>query len=158
MTKGYTNVYWFTGGIPEWRYFNYPLLINTYWSTIKVKKISPQAFASLAADNKYFLLDVRPLEFSRNNSFIKNSVQCPVIYLEKYYKYIPKDCEIILSDWAMISATNAAKFLISKGYQVKGVLKGGIERWIAEKRPVDARPPEPAPFSFTWKYSGNACR
>ena len=134
------------------------MLMNTAWSKIKVKKISPQAFAMLAADKKYFILDVRPLEFSRNNSFIPGAVHCPVVYLNKYYKEIPKECEVILSDWAMISATNAAKFLTSKGYRVKGVLKGGIERWIAEKRPVDARPPESDSFSFTWKYSGNSCR
>ena len=132
--------------------------MNTSWSKIKVNKISPVSFALLAAAGKYFILDVRPLEFSRNNSFIKESVHCPLVYLDKYYKEIPKNCELILADWAMISATNAAKFLISKGYRVKGVLKGGIERWITEKRPVDARLPESTPFSFTWKYSGDACR
>lgn len=132
--------------------------IDATWSKIKVNKLTPQDFAALTADNKYFILDIRPLEFSRNNSFIYGAVHCPLVYLEKYYKNIPQECEIILSDWAMISATNAAKFLTSKGYRVKGVLKGGIERWISEERPVDARPPEPVPFSFTWKYSGKACR
>jgi rhodanese-related sulfurtransferase len=134
------------------------MLTNQKWTTIKIRKISPDSFAALAASNKFFLLDVRPLEFSRNNSFIKGAVHCPLVYLEKYYSEIPKECKIILADYAMISATNAAKFLITKGYNVKGVLKGGIERWISEKKPVEERLPEPVPFSFTWKNSWDACR
>ncbi len=151
-------MYRFTGGVPEWRYFNYPILTNQEWTTIKVRKISPDTFAALAASNRFFVLDVRPLEFSSNNSFIKEAVHCPLVYLEKYYHEIPDNCKIIIADWAMISATNAAKFLISKGYTVKGVLKGGIERWISEKKPVETRSLEPIPFSFTWNNSWDACR
>ncbi len=158
MKKGYTNVYRFTGGIPEWRYFNYPMYTNPAWDRIKVHKISPDEFALLRKDDRFFILDVRPLEFSKNNSFIKGSIHCPVIYLKKYYRDIPRNCEILIADWAMLSSTNAAKFLLTKGYKVKGVLKGGIERWISEKRPVVARPPEPVPFAFTWKYSEDTCR
>jgi rhodanese-related sulfurtransferase len=157
VQKGYTEVYRFTGGIPEWRYFNYPMVADEKWRAIKVRKIAPQQFAALAAGRRYFILDVRPLEFSSRNAFIRNSTHCPLVYLEKYYREIPKKCEILLVDWAMISATNAAKFLISRGYTVRGVLKGGIERWLDEGRPVEIRPEEPVPFTFTWKPQAAGC-
>jgi rhodanese-related sulfurtransferase len=133
------------------------MVINPDWRDYKVKKISPGDFAALLAKKGTFVLDVRPLEFSRNNSFIPGSTHCPLVYLDKYYDEIPPKCDILLVDWAMISSTNAAKFLLSKGYRVKGVLKGGIERWITEQRMVEVRPEEPVPFTFTWKRRQDDC-
>ena len=36
----------------------------------------------------------------------------------------------------------AAKFLTRKGYKVAGVLRGGMERWQAERLPVEQRTPD----------------
>ena len=133
------------------------MVVNKRWHKIKVKKISPRTFAVMAASKRYFLLDVRPLEFASTNAFIKNSTHCPLVYLARYYEEIPKECEILLIDWAMISANSAAKYLISKGYTVRGILKGGIERWLDEGRPVELRPEEPVPFTFSWHPQGEGC-
>lgn len=133
------------------------MVADEKWHNIKVKKISPKTFAVMAASKHYFLLDVRPLEFAGSNAFIKNSTHCPLVYLSGFYHEIPKKCEILLIDWAMISANSAAKFLISKGYTVRGILKGGIERWLDEGRPVELRPEEPVPFSFNWHPRGDGC-
>ena len=139
--KGYTNVYVFAGGIPEWRKFNYPMVINPTWQKIKVKKIPPKDLAKLINSENFFILDVRPLNFKKNTSFIKGSVLCPLVCLADRYHEIPKGQSIIITDWAMKQSPVAAKFLITKGYTVAGILKGGIERWESDKLPVEARKP-----------------
>ena len=107
----------------------------------------------------FIILDIRPLEFARNPAFLPGAVHCPLVYLEQYYREIPRNCKLLLTDWAMISATNAAKFLIAGGYTVLGVLKGGIERWTSENRPVEMRKEtKDNPFSFIWDNSNLHCR
>ena len=117
------------------------MIINPTWQKIKVKKIPPKDFAKLVNSENFFILDVRPLSFKKNASFIKGSVLCPLVYLAERYHEIPKGQPIIITDWAMKQSPVAAKFLIAKGYTVVGVLKGGIERWERDKLPVEARKP-----------------
>ncbi len=141
VKKGYKNVYAFIGGIPEWRKFNYPMTIDKEWQNIKVKKIPPKRFKKLLEEEEPYILDVRPLNFQRDATFIMGSFLCPLVLLSDKYKEIPKDQRIVITDWAMKQSPTAAKYLISKGYQVIGVLKGGIERWKKEKLPVEKRTP-----------------
>ena len=124
--------------------FNYPMVINPTWQKIKVKKIPPKTLADRMRDEKFFILDVRPLNFSKNVSFIRGSVLCPLVFLGTQYHEIPKEQPIVITDWAMKQSPVAAKFLIAKGYPVAGVLKGGIERWESEKLPVEEREPPPS--------------
>ena len=44
---------------------------------------------------------------------------------------------------ALKQSPAAAKFLTRKGYKVAGVLRGGMERWQAERLPVEQRTPGP---------------
>ena len=141
VEKGYTDVYRFSGGIPEWRKFNYPMLINTNWQRIKVKKIPPKDFAKLINSENFFILDVRPLDFKKETSLIEGSVLCPLVCLSDRYHEIPKGQSVVITDWAMKQSPVAAKFLITKGYTVAGILKGGIKRWESHKLPLEARKP-----------------
>jgi rhodanese-related sulfurtransferase len=127
------------GGIQEWRKFNYPMIINKEWQKIKIKKIRPKEFARLLKEKDYYVLDVRPLDFKLNSSFIKGSFLCPLVFLADRYKEIPKGRQILVTDWAMKQSPVAAKYLSIKGYPIFGVLKGGIERWESEKFPVEQR-------------------
>jgi len=90
-------------------------------------------------EKDFYILDVRPLDFKLNSSFIKGSFLCPLVYLADRYKEIPKDRQIVVTDWAMKQSPTAAKYLAIKGYPISGVLKGGIERWESEKLPVEQR-------------------
>ena len=127
--------------MPEWRMFNYPMVINPTWQKIKVKKIPPKALLKRMDSEDFFILDVRPLNSVKNAPFIKGSVRCPLVYLAERYHEIPKEQSIVITDWAMKQSPVAAKFLIAKGYPVAGVLKGGVERWEIDKLPVDVRKP-----------------
>ena len=117
------------------------MFINHDWQKIKVKKISPEDLAKRIDTETLYILDVRPLNFTRNTSFIKGSVLCPLVFLATRYPEIPRDRKIVITDWAMKQSPVAAKFLIAKGYAILGVLKGGIERWESEKLPVEERKP-----------------
>lgn len=134
---GYSSVYCFKGGIPEWRAFNYPLTVSEEYAEIKIDKLSPrQVYDLLAADPGIYVLDVRPIDCRRENIFIRGAHICPMVYLDEWYHQIPRDARIVVSDWTNKKAILAAKFLRSKGYQVLGVLKGGLVRWRAEKLAV----------------------
>lgn len=141
MEKGYTNVFAFTGGIPEWRKFNYPMSINKKWQAVKVKRIAPEKLHELLKKNDFYVLDVRPLNFKKNTSFIRESFLCPLLFLADKYREIPKGRQIVITDWAMKQSPVAMKYLTAKGFPVLGVLKGGLERWEGEKFPVEQRQP-----------------
>jgi rhodanese-related sulfurtransferase len=137
--KGYKKVFAFIGGIPEWRRYNYPMTIDKDWQNIKVKKFSPIKLIQLLEKENIYLLDVRPLNFKRDSTFIAGASFCPLVFLNKRYTQIPKDKKIITTDWAMKQSTTAARFLKQKGYNVLGTLKGGLERWKQENHPVEIR-------------------
>ncbi len=149
--KGYENVYSFTGGLPEWRFFEYPLSIDENWKNVKVKKLSPKDFNEYRKQEDVFILDVRSLSqrslsnrgstFVMDNSslsgdYIANVHHIPLVYLEENYHLIPKDRKILITDWIMKQAPMAAKFLTQQGYQVVGILKGGTARWQSEGFPL----------------------
>ena len=135
------NVFAFIGVNSEWRFFNYPMTVDQEWQEIKVKKIAPQQFQYLLEQKDLYILDVRPLDFRVNTSFIKGSLHCPLVYLADKYQEIPQDRQIVITDYAMKQSPIVAKFLVQKGYSVIGVLKGGVERWNSENLPVEHRVP-----------------
>lgn len=135
---GYVNVFCFKGGIPEWRAFNYPLTVNEEYESIKVTKWSPrQVYALLQQDSAVYVLDVRPIDCSKESIFVKGARICPMEYLNDWHHNIPRDARIVITDWTNKKSILAAKYLISKGYNVLCVLKGGIVRWRDEKLPVE---------------------
>ena len=140
MKQGYGRVYWFKGGISAWRSFNYPLQVNNKFQGIRVKKLRPAAVADLLGqDNNYYVLDVRPQNYTKGPHFIKGSHHCPLLNIMDRVGTIPRDQPIIVVDWKMMQSPLAAKYLLSEGFQVKGVVRGGIERWAADGLPTEVR-------------------
>ena len=139
--RGYSRVYTFIGGIPEWRLFNYPMTVDPENQRIPVTRLEPRRVQELLCDPGYFLLDVRPEDFQRDAGFIAGARHCPLVHLGERFPALPANRKIIISDWAMKQSPAAAKFLTRKGYTVAGVLLGGMERWQAERLPVEQRTP-----------------
>lgn len=140
LELGYTQVYWFEGGIPEWNRFDYPLVKNHALDSIEVKKLSPGEVVELEREQRIFLLDVRPLWWNETDAALQGAVFVPLVNLDQDYGKLPKDREMVVTDGAMLQAPSAAKFLIGKGYKVLGVLKGGVLRWEKEGYPVQHLP------------------
>jgi rhodanese-related sulfurtransferase len=115
------------------------MVVNEASMKMKIRKLTPKKISKILKKKKIFILDVRPKDFKRDSSFIVDSVHCPLLDLTERYHNFPKDKEIVITDWAMRQSTLAAKYLIKEGYNVIGVLKGGIERWKHDKFPVENR-------------------
>lgn len=105
-------------------------------------KLTPKEVETMVKKGGYYILDVRPLDFERDRSFIPGARLCPLVYLEERYGDIPKESPILITDWAMKQSPSAAKFLLNKGYSVVGVLQGGMERWKSENLPFEDREPK----------------
>ena len=136
-------MYWFQGGINEWRSFNYPLDIQNRYKGIKPRKISPAQVAEYLLQDDTFLLDVRPQDYSRGPDFIQGSYHCPLLTLTDRIHDLPKDKKIIINDWKMQQSPLAAKYLIAHDFDIIGVIRGGMTRWLSEKRPFETRPIKP---------------
>lgn len=135
-------MYSFIGGIPDWRRFNYPMFVDSEAQDVEIPRLSPADIHALLRDGPYYVLDVRPLDFDRDASFIPGARLCPLVYLESRFAEIPRNTEIIITDWAMRQSPSAAIFLMERGYQVRGVLRGGMERWRSENLPFEERVPD----------------
>ena len=117
------------------------MTVNKEWQKVKVNKIAPQKFKRLLEREDFYILDVRPLDFRLNTSFIEGAVHCPLVYLADRYTEIPKNRRLLITDYAMKQSPVVAKFLTIKGYPIVGVLKGGLERWNSENLPIEQRVP-----------------
>lgn len=131
-TMGYANIYWFQGGIPEWNQFNYPMNVNKKLAAIHVKKLRPKKVVKLLKKREITVVDVRPYWWKLSNAIIKGSVMIPLVDMHEKYTQLAKNKPIIINDAFMKQSLTAAKFLTSKGYDVIGVVKGGIARWVKE--------------------------
>lgn len=127
--RGYLNINWFQGGIPEWRRYDYPMEVNQTLNNIKVAKIRVKDLLNLIKTENVLLLDVRPFDLKGDRQYIEDSVSLTILHLEEYLALVPKDRDLVVIDAFMKQSTSAAKYLVSKGYSVKGVLKGGISKW-----------------------------
>jgi rhodanese-related sulfurtransferase len=135
--RGYTRLSVFTGGILEWREFNYPMVIDKEWQAVRVNKISPAELVRLMETENIYLLDVRPDDDRISETeYIQGGVHIPLIRLAEHFSEIPKNRKIVITDRFMTQSPLAAKMLIKADYDVSGVLKGGLSRWKAEELPT----------------------
>jgi rhodanese-related sulfurtransferase len=112
---------------------------NRKWQEIPVAKMSPGEVREALGDRSVFVLDVRPLDFALDNKFIRGSTHCALVHLADRCSGFPLDRKIVVTDWAMKQSPPAARFLIEKGFNVMGILKGGVERWVLEELPSEER-------------------
>ena len=139
VKQGYKEVFWFQGGINEWRSFNYPLDIQNCYKDLKPKKISPDQVTEYLLQADTFLLDVRPQDYSKGPDFIKGAYHCPLLDLTERIHELPKDKKILINDWKMQQSPLAAKYLMAHNFDVIGVIRGGMTRWLSEKLPFETR-------------------
>lgn len=147
VSAGYSNVYWFRGGIMEWRNYLYDLEVDEDLLSIKVPKLRPVQVLEKIREN-VLVLDVRPRwwrESPTTEGVIRGTeMMIPLLDLEDNLHRLPKDRPIVLSDRLMRQSVHGAKFLKMKGYDIVGILKGGAKRWIDEDLPLLDPSAEPA--------------
>lgn len=139
LEKGYSNVYWFKGGIPEWRKYDYPMKVGEVFTQVKVAKLrNDKVQAAIEKDNA-FVLDVRPFYWHGTKNYLRDSVNIPLLELDRFLHVLPKNRPIIVVDGFMKQSVSAAKYLGAHGYDVRGVLRGGLNRWEKANLPVVTR-------------------
>ncbi len=79
------------------------------------------------------------MDFKKGPLFIKNAYHCPLLNLTEKISEFPKNRPIVVTDWAMKQSPLAAQFLTANGFNVIGVLRGGIERWVVEGMPAEKK-------------------
>lgn len=136
IARGYSRVFWFKGGIPEWHRFNYPMIIDKELTRDNTTRLNPEKVVELIQQHNPVIVDVRPLFWKGSKAALKNSTFIPLVELHQKYSTLPKNRKIIVVDAFMKQSPNAARFLLSQGYEVLGVLKGGFVRWEKEGYPV----------------------
>ena len=145
---GYKRVYWFRGGILEWRKYQYPMQVDEELKNVDVPKLSPDEFLKHMQETENILvLDVRPQWWRQSKEqagiIPGTEMMIPLLRLDQNLDLIPRDRPIILVDRLMRQSVHAAKFLNLNGFDLRGVLKGGSRRWVLEGRPVVPRDEEP---------------
>ncbi|HIJ78701.1 MAG: rhodanese-like domain-containing protein [Desulfobulbaceae bacterium] len=115
------------------------MVVNEQFTQTPVTKLAPTEAWRLLSAERPFVLDVRPLDFTTNQSYIKGAIHCPLVDLIDRINELPKNRPLLICDWTMKQSPLAAIYLQSKGYNVLGVVKGGMERWLHENFPSEAR-------------------
>lgn len=136
IKKGYEKVYWFQGGIPEWRSFGYEMYENELYKNIKIVKLRPYQIAKAIEEQDAYILDVRPLWYSGNQGYLSGAVNVPLLFLADYLPKIPTNRPIIVTDGYMKQSISGARYLTEKGYNVLGVLRGGMKLWNKNNFPT----------------------
>ena len=107
------------------------------YAGMPAKKLSTAEVEELLKTEEPFILDVRPVSFSHCTKFLKNTFHLPLLVLADNLENIPRDRKILITDSAAKQAQLAYKFLLKNGFQVLGVLRGGLEVWSSEGRMVE---------------------
>jgi len=131
LKRGYTQVIWFRGGIPEWRQFDYPVWVNPLYAALQVRKLGCKEIMALLKqppERRPFVLDVRPDWLKPPQRFLPGSVQIPTYALDRLLERLPEDRPILIADVAMRQSIVVGKYLLHQGYNVAGVVRGGLQR------------------------------
>lgn len=133
---GYKKVFWFKGGIPEWHRYHYPVVTNENVAKIKVKKLRPKQVNTLMTTDSPLIIDVRPQTFKSYRAFMPQVTHIPLMVFHEKYASISNHKKLVITDAFMKQSPIVAKFLISKGYNVIGIVKGGTSRWEKDGFPI----------------------
>lgn len=135
---GYQHVYDYREGLPAWVAAGYPTTSVEKLTGGWVNKMTiAEIFSKLKKNEKIVLLDCNlksDIEKIRIDS--PTRVYIPLEELHIRYKELPKDKEIAVICLTGIRSQNAARFLTSKGFSAVFSVEGGVQEWVAEKKPI----------------------
>jgi rhodanese-related sulfurtransferase len=134
---GYTNVYAFRGGIPEWKAAGYPPTSILKLPDIVVPAITPEKLAKMLAKEDMVLVDINS-EADADRFWIDTPKRVYVSLndFRENYIHLPKDKKIVIVDLRGQRGPMVVRFLMVKGYNNVLYLEGGLERWVFEGHPI----------------------
>lgn len=135
---GYTNVFVYNEGLPEWVKRGYPADLKKVYPKIEVPAISAAELKSML-DKKQdiFLLDIRD-EDDLKAGTIKGARHIDLEVLDTSLNKVPKGKKVVVLDLHGKQTNIACRFLASKGYADVVRLDGGfVSGWIQAGYPIE---------------------
>ena len=138
VKMGYTNVFVYNEGLPEWIKRGYPADLKTVYPKIEVPVISPEALKQMIDKKEnIFILDIRDEEDMVAGS-LKGAHVIDLVVLDANLSQVPKGKKIVIMDIHGKQSNIAGRFLASKGYTDVVRLDGGfVSGWIKAGYPVE---------------------
>ena len=135
---GYTNVFVYNEGLPEWIKRGYPADLKKVYPAIEVPVISAADLkAMMDRKEKIFILDIRD-EDDLKGGTIKGAKAINLEVLDTNLGQVPKGKKIVIMDLQGKQTNMAGRFLASKGYGDLARLDGGfVGGWLKEGYPVE---------------------
>ena len=136
--NGYTRVYAFRGGLPEWIQAGYETVTVEKLPKADIPTIRPTDLKDLLdSGTPIVLLDVRPtIETAKVWIDSGNRLELPFEDLSTRTAEIPKGKRIVIVDVNGKRAPVAGQYLTMKGYDNLSTLDGGMYAWVATDKPV----------------------
>jgi len=128
---GYTNVFVYNEGLPEWVKRGYPADLKKIYPMIEVPVITAENLkAMMDRKEKIFILDIRD-EDDLKAGTIKGAKEIDLEVLDAHIGQVPKGRKIVIMDLHGKQTNMAGRFLASKGYEDLARLDGGfVGGWL----------------------------
>ena len=130
---GYTNVFCFRGGLPEWIQAGYETVSVEKLPKVEIPVITTAELEKLLSSGEVFvLLDIRPaIEVAKLWIESGNRFVLPFEDLETRVGEIPKGKKLVVVDVNGKRSALAGRYLSLKGYENISRLDGGMNAWVS---------------------------
>ncbi|PLX99291.1 MAG: hypothetical protein C0623_09435 [Desulfuromonas sp.] len=138
---GYSNVFAFRAGLPAWVAAGYPTVSTVKLPKVDVEKISTdKLYGMVEGDDDIVVLDVC-LKRDAEKFWIDSPkrIHIPLDELEARINEIPKDKKIAVICLKGKRSPTAIRYLTAKGFTDLLSIKGGMQQWILEGKPVKTK-------------------
>lgn len=135
---GYTNVFVYNEGLPEWIKRGYPANIKKVYPKIEVPVVSAADLKGmLDRKENLFILDIRD-EDDLKAGTIAGARNIDLEVLDTSLSKVPRGRKIVIIDLHGKQTNMAARFLASKGYDDVVRLDGGFASgWLKAGYPIE---------------------
>jgi rhodanese-related sulfurtransferase len=131
VEQGYTEVYLYAQGLKGWKKAGYPITSVEKIPNIPVDRLpAARLKVMLREDESLVILDIRDDNLYGKMKFdLPRVIHISSIDLLDRMESIPNDRRIVLSCHKGKLSPKIAPFLKGKGYDIAGILDGGINAW-----------------------------
>lgn len=135
---GYLHVYAYREGLPAWVAAGNATMSGEKLPDGWVQKVTTeQVYAKLTSNDNVVLLDCNlKADTQKLRVDSPKRICIPLEELHTRYKELPRNKEIVVICLTGSRSPTAVRFLLTKGFSTVFSVDGGVQKWVAEKRPI----------------------